>query len=192
MSTVRKALNRAATLITRVLVDRSSDTGKVPPVQVNRYGKPAVVEHLQPQGLYFRAPIGAEGVMLAPAGSTSNAVLLAAVDRDQWPAGGDIADGEGGLHYLGSWKVYLDKDGITHLGSNAGETEASRDDKVQDELKAIRDTLNDLITAYNAHIHTTTAVVATGGATGVISPTASTATAPAAVGETKSTTVKLT
>ncbi len=48
--------------------------------------------------------------------------------------------------------------------------------KLTDKLNELKDTVNDLITKYNAHIHTTTATVGT-GPVGVISPTASTATA---------------
>ena len=186
--------NRIKTLIQRVIVDRSADGGQVPDVQIKRFQDRAeIVEEFKPQGLYFRTPPDAEGIMVSPGGSSSNAVLLSAQDRERWPAGGDIEDGEGGLHYLGAFKVFLDKDGIVYLGAPKGDsdlTEASRDDRVQDELKALRDTVNDLITAYNAHIHVTTATVGT-GPVGVISATTSTATAPAAVGETKSTTVKL-
>lgn len=48
--------------------------------------------------------------------------------------------------------------------------------KLTDKLNELKDTVNDLITKYNSHIHTTTATVGTGPA-GVISPTTSTATA---------------
>ncbi len=48
--------------------------------------------------------------------------------------------------------------------------------KLTDKLNELTQTVNDLITKYNGHIHTTTATVAT-GPVGVISPTTSTATA---------------
>lgn len=183
-------VNRLKTLIQRVIVDRSADDGNVPQVQIRRFGGRAeIVEEFQPQGLYFRTPPDAEGIMVSPGGSSSNAVLLSAQDRERWPAGGDIEDGEGGLHYLGAFKVFLDKDGIVYLGAPKGDeglTEASRDDKVQTELKALQSTLNDLVTDFNAHTHG--GVTTGGGATG---GPAAPATAPAAVGATKSTTVKL-
>ncbi len=47
--------------------------------------------------------------------------------------------------------------------------------KLTDKLNELTQTVNDLITKYNGHIHTTTATVAT-GPVGVISPTTSTAT----------------
>lgn len=46
--------------------------------------------------------------------------------------------------------------------------------KLTDKLNELKDTLNDLISKYNTHIHTTTATVGT-GPVGVISPTTSTA-----------------
>jgi len=46
--------------------------------------------------------------------------------------------------------------------------------KLTDKLNELKDTVNDLITKYNAHIHTTTATVGT-GSVGVISPTSNTA-----------------
>lgn len=47
--------------------------------------------------------------------------------------------------------------------------------KLTDKLNELKDTVNDLITKYNAHIHTTTAIVGAGAAVGVLSPTTSTA-----------------
>ena len=46
--------------------------------------------------------------------------------------------------------------------------------KLTDKLNELKDTVNDLITKYNAHIHTTTATIGTGGP-GVITATTSTA-----------------
>jgi len=46
--------------------------------------------------------------------------------------------------------------------------------KLTDKLNELKDTVNDLITKYNAHIHNTTATVGT-GPVGVLSPTTSTA-----------------
>lgn len=46
--------------------------------------------------------------------------------------------------------------------------------KLTDKLNELKDTVNDLISKYNSHIHTTTATVGT-GSVGVISPTSNTA-----------------
>lgn len=47
--------------------------------------------------------------------------------------------------------------------------------KLTDKLNELKNTVNDLITKYNAHIHTTTATVGASAALGVISATTSTA-----------------
>lgn len=47
--------------------------------------------------------------------------------------------------------------------------------KLTDKLNELKDTVNDLITKYNAHVHTTTATVGASTAPGVLSPTISTA-----------------
>ena len=47
--------------------------------------------------------------------------------------------------------------------------------KLTDKLNELKDTVNDLITKYNEHIHSTTATVGT-GPVGVLSPTTNTAT----------------
>lgn len=193
--------NRIKTLIQRVIVDRSDDGGQVPEMQIKRFQDRAeVVEEFKPQGLYFRTPADAEGIMVSPGGSSSNAVLLSAQDRDRWPAGGSIEEGEGGLHYLGAFKVFLDKDGIVYLGAPKGDadlTEGVRDDKVQtelarlkSELDAVKDDLDAHRTVYNLHTHG--GVTSGGGATAVPATLfAATSVNPATPGETKSTTVKL-
>lgn len=176
------------TLITRVRVDRSDDSSKVPQVQITRFGKAAVHDVMQPQGLYFRAPPEAEGVLLSAGGAASNAVLVSAQDRATWPAGGGIEDGEGGLHYLGAWKVFVDKDGNLNLGTKVGASKISRDDKIQTELKALQSKLDALTTKHNTHVHASSCTA--GGSP--VQATTSQATAPAAVGATASANVKTT
>jgi hypothetical protein len=51
--------------------------------------------------------------------------------------------------------------------------------KITDKLNDLKDTVNDFITNYNSHIHTTTATIGVGPAVGVISPTTSTASSAA-------------
>ncbi|MCF0219091.1 MAG: hypothetical protein HUK14_04845 [Muribaculaceae bacterium] len=49
--------------------------------------------------------------------------------------------------------------------------------KLTDKLNELKDTVNDLISKYNAHVHITTATVGASGTPGVLQPTTSTATA---------------
>ena len=68
-------------------------------------------------------------------------------------------------------------DGVIYNGGKLGGMIAIQ--KLTDKINALKDTLNDLISKYNSHIHTTTATVGTGAA-GVIAKTTSAATAAAA------------
>ncbi len=80
--------------------------------------------------------------------------------------------------------------GEIHIGSENAAEFVALAQKTFDELDAIRSTLNDLVTAYNGHIHITTATVGAGPTLGIISPTTSSGTAPATVNSVAATTVK--
>lgn len=109
---IQRLRNTVRNLVTRVTVDRS---GKY--VQLKGLGdnvRPDV-ESFQPQGFYSRPPAGAVGVMVAPAGDGSAAVALGLHKRSALPTTPN--DGECGLHYLGTWKVFVAADGSVHLGA---------------------------------------------------------------------------
>ena len=69
--------------------------------------------------------------------------------------------------------LHFDADNIIFNGGKLNGIIAIQ--KLTDKLNELKDTVNDLISKYNTHIHTTTATVGT-GPVGVLSPTASTAT----------------
>lgn len=109
---VRKILTKLLNIVTLGVVDNRASDGTY---QVLHTGDRASagVEHLEPQGVHFRAPAEAQGVLLSPGGNKSASVMLNA----SGPApGGSVAAGEGGLHYLGTFKIWLDQDGTLHLG----------------------------------------------------------------------------
>lgn len=83
----------------------------------------------------------------------------------------------------GGAQVHVRPDGEVHLASNEPADYVALAQLVKDEISALRDTVNSLVTAYNAHIHVTTATVGASPTPGIISATTSTATAPAAVGD---------
>jgi hypothetical protein len=92
--------------------------------------------------------------------------------------------------YDGGALVKVKSDGTIEAGSTAGSKQfVALDTKTKTEISALRNTVDALITAYNAHIHVTTATISA-GPVGVLSPTASSATPPAAVGDVGSTKVK--
>lgn len=127
------------------------------------------VEVMHAQGVYFTAPAGAQGMLLAPAGDPSVAVAvgLSGETPDAPPAG------EGGLHYLGTWKVYLDASGNVHLGQQVATDFVALATLVATQLTAIK-------TAFDAHVHTG---VLTGGASS--GPPAAPMPTPGSVAATK-------
>lgn len=158
-------------LIRWITVDRPG-----PVLQIRHFGDGVVarVENLQPQGHHFSPPRGAQGIALAPGAVSSDLVTVAV--QGVVPTQ-DLAPGEGGLHLLGEYKVFLRTDGVLVLGE--GSDAAARASLVDARLSALRNSLDALITAYNGHIHVTTATIGLGPAVGVISATTSTRPAPA-------------
>jgi hypothetical protein len=111
------------------------------------------VENFQPQGLHFRVPVGAEHLLLSPCGETSAAVMVGAHKRSAMPKD-KIGEGEGGLHYLGTFAVFVGKDGTVHLGGGIGASDyVALAKKVDAALTTIQST-------FDAHTHP-----APGGAT---------------------------
>lgn len=169
----RRLRLKLANLITRAFVDRPGKRYQVSGVGEN--SRPDV-QHMEPQGLHFRAPSGAEGLAVCPGGVPENVVLLNA--QGTLPTA-TLAPGEGGLHFLGTFAVYLDADGKVHLG---GGTSAA--DFVA--LAAKVDTaLANIVTYINAHTHITTATVGAGPTPGVNSPPAPPLTSQASVAASK-------
>lgn len=91
----------------------------------------------QPQGLRFRPPADAEAVLVAVDGHAEHPVALAAFDRDTCPTDG-LEEGEGGLYYAGTFRVFLDSSGEVHLGAKAASESASVASLVEAELDKIR------------------------------------------------------
>jgi len=113
---LRKVKVMMLNLVQRGVVDRSSSDGASCQVKSVSGRVTPDVEILQGQGLHFRPGPGAEGVTVAPMGLADNAVLLGAGARKSLPAD-TLAAGEGGLHYLGAFKVFLAADGTLSLGA---------------------------------------------------------------------------
>ena len=169
-------------LVRRARVDRPG----VKP-QVAHLGDALVpdVEHMEPQGVHFIAPSGAQGVLLSPNGVTAAAVALGlggAVPTDS------VAAGEGGLHYLGAYKVFLKADGTLALGAFAPSDWVALASKVDSELTSIKSDLTGIKAAFDAHTH----ILALSLGTGTASPPASPAPAPHTPASVASATVKVT
>lgn len=122
------------------------------------------VENFQPQGLHFIAPAGAQGALLAPSAITSSAFVVglgADVPTDS------VAAGEGGLHYLGAFKVFLAADGKLSLGSKLPADFVALASLVDDRLQKIQ-------SKFDAHTHD----VATTGSSSAQTGTAAAVTSP--------------
>lgn len=136
------------------------------------------VENMQPQGLHFIAPRNAQGALLAPSAVTSSAFVVG--------LGGDVptdaaAPGEGGLHYLGAFKVFLAADGKLSLGSKLPADFVALASLVDDRLQKIQ-------SKFDAHTHpaiTTATVGLAGPATVTVSAPGSPISALASVASVK-------
>lgn len=107
---MRNILVRLQNLITRVRVDRP---GGKPQVAGRGDAVYSDREVFEPQGVHFVAAADAQGVQLSPDGQTSAGIVVGL--GGQKPADG--SPGEGGLHLLGTYKIYLALDGKLHLGA---------------------------------------------------------------------------
>lgn len=158
-------------LIGRGMVTLSSADGAT--AQVKRMSGRVTpdVEVFQPQGVHFRLPTNAEGAMVSPAGVADNAVLVGASDRRNLPSE-SIELGEGGLHYLGTYKVFLNADGTVCLGDKEATDFVALASLVDARITAI-------VTALNTHTH------AVAGAAASANPLAIAVQAPTAATQTK-------
>jgi len=149
MEHVRRLRVLVQNLVTRVVVDRSEGSGTYQVL----WGGGRVssgLEHLEPQGMHFRAPADAGGVVVSAGGQREAGVLVVAggiVPNDA------IGEGEGGLHYLGEWRVFLRSDGGVCLGQKTPADWVALASLTDARIEALQSKLDALISAYNAHVH---------------------------------------
>jgi len=109
-----------------------------------------------------------------------------------YPAASPVAETIDALivGYDGGALVKIKSDGSIEIGSSSGAKQyVALGTDTKAEISALRDAVDAIVTAYNAHIHITTATVSA-GPPGVIAPTTSSATPPPVVGDVASTKVK--
>lgn len=79
--------------------------------------------------------------------------------------------------------VRIKTDGTVEIGATGSTMQPiALGDDVKSELDALKSTLDNLVTAYNSHIHITTATVGAGAVPGIIAPTTSAGTPHGTVG----------
>lgn len=119
------------------------------------------VEHVQPFGLSFRPDVETECIIATLNSDPGNCVAFGVTDRANRPKG-LTEPGTGGLYYKGEYKVFIDANGVVHLGAKEGEDFVALANKVLDELEKIRE-------QFNKHTHETTATIGDTVDPGVIS-----------------------
>jgi phage gp45-like len=97
------------------------------------------VELWQGYGVSFVPPVDSEVLFAAVAGDRGYSVGICAQKRDQRPKGSEA--GEGGLYYMGEWKVFLAADGTVALGAKDPSDYAALASLVEAELDKIRNAI---------------------------------------------------
>lgn len=142
---IRKLRVLLQNLVTRVVIDRAD--GMTYQAIWGGGRVTSGLEHLETQGVHFRVPADAGGVVVAAGGQREAGVLLVSggiVPQEE------IGPGEGGLHYLGEWKLFLRSDGLLCLGEKLPTDWVALASKVDAELSKIKDDLSALKTAVGA------------------------------------------
>lgn len=106
---------------------------------------------MEPQGVHFIVPAEAQGLLLSPNADPSLSAVVCAQGK---VPGDSITPGEGGLHLLGTFKVFLAKDGSVHLGEKDPTDFVALASLVLDELQKVKADFSTLKTALTSHTHT--------------------------------------
>lgn len=141
---LRQLRGRVDVMVSRAVIALVNDALKTQRVQLKILAGEVTddkVEHFQPYGLSFVPPVGSEAVALAVGGSRGHTIAVCAQHPDHRPAGANAT--EGGLYSRGEWRVFVDEDGVVHIGAKSGASDIARADKVDAEIKRIWDTLAD-------------------------------------------------
>jgi phage gp45-like len=137
LSMLRNLETRVTTMIARGVIERVNDALKTQRLQLSVLADEPEenVEHMQPYGLSFVPPAGAEVLALAPGGSTSAMVAICAQLPGDRPTGGEA--GTGGLYTRGAWRLFIDLDGTVHLGAELGASKLAREDRTEAALAEV-------------------------------------------------------
>lgn len=145
---------RVDAMVTRAVIEIVKDGLKTQRLRLSLLADEVAddVEHFQPYGLSFSPPAGAEALALTVGGTRLHTVAICAQHPGERPT--ETPPRCGGLYTRKAWRVYVDADGLVHLGAQTGAEFVALAAKVEVELQAIRD-------AFDGHTH---AVSTTGSA----------------------------
>lgn len=118
---VRQLRLRVDAMVTRAVVELVKDSLKTQRLQLTVLADEVVddVEHMQPYGLSFVPPAGAEAIALAMSGSRSHTVAICVQHPDERPKSKQPR--EGGLYTKGQWRLFIDADGKVCVGADASD-----------------------------------------------------------------------
>lgn len=162
---IRGILIRLQNLVRLGTVDRGEQ------IQLQGGDVSPAVPHYEPQGVHFGPVPGARCVVLSPNGVTAQPVALG---QSASVPGASIGAGEGGLHYQGTFKVYLAADGTVALG-----------EQMPADFVALASKVNAYISGLHTVLSTWVPVSMDGGAALQLAYNTKFTTAPASVGSTK-------
>lgn len=144
---LRRLRTRVDNMVKRGVIHRVDESKKTARVQITLL-KDEVdddVEVLGQFGFYMSPPAGAGVVVLNVGGNADHPVVIATNMPGDRPR--DLADSRtGGIYRLGEWVLFVDADGVVHVGAETGAAFIARADRVLSELQAIR-------TWANSHVH---------------------------------------
>lgn len=180
----------------------ADDSQPIQTVQVEYDGDAVqTVNHLQSCGVRF-VPASGECLLAFSDGDPGNPVALGVTDSEAAPPA-DSAAGTGGLHLVGTYKVFLAADGTVVLAGDSDTGRAATDAAVPagalltelNRLKSELDAVKADITTIQTHTHpvatTGTAAAQTGTAAASPDLAAVPTVSPASPGPVSSTTVKI-
>lgn len=151
---IQRLRSRLDAVVARAVIARVNDALKTQRVQLTILDGEVEddVEHLQPYGLSFVPPEGAEAIALAVAGDRGHTVAICANSPGARPTGENTAE-TGGLYTAGEWRVFIDADGVVHVGARDGAEFVALAQKVLDELNDVKADLDAVKSTFDTHTH---------------------------------------
>lgn len=159
----RKLSSRVDSIVSRAVVERVDDSKKTQRLQVTILEGEVEgdVENVQPYGVSFTPPSGAEATCFAVGGYRAHTVAMCSGLPGDRPV--SSTENTGGLYTSGTWRVYIDGSGIVHLGAKSAAQFVAQAQKVLDELNLVKADLAAMKVVFDAHTHITTATIGLGG-----------------------------
>lgn len=139
---LRRLTMRVNALISRSVINLVNDSLETQRLQLTILADEVVpdVEHLEPYGMSFVPPVGSDALALGVKGMRSHTVAICAHAHGERPTGNPPRTG--GLYQSGAFLVFLDENGVVHIGAQQGAEPVALADKVDAEFKRIGDLLS--------------------------------------------------